>query len=215
MPSLNNVKDFVANRLNRPYDDMLKAEIAFAFINEISLLMRRSIDANGIDKTYLASFVVDMQKVTETDDIYVEGESNILRSINRIPAPIRYKTPIPFVFVGTADNKVTFGYSISYQNGFLKELPYIGTSTTYDYVNQYLYVRNNIKYDKVKIIAPYANYLLLVDSTVGSNGIKYTDDMELPYPEDLINACILSLLQGIFGNLDSKDKVEATHLDTQ
>lgn len=215
MPTLNQVKDFVADRLDRPFDDMLKAEVKFAFINEISLLMRRSIDANGLDKTYLATFNVELQLVTETDDTTFEGEHNILRSINKIPTPIRYKTPFPFVSVGTATNDVVFGYSPAHESGFIKELPYIGQCTTYDYINQYLYIRGNNKYKKVRITAPYANFSLIADNSVGGNGITYADDMELPYPEDLINAAILSLLQGVFSNLDAKDKIEATHLDNQ
>lgn len=215
MPSLNQIGSIFASRLNRPFDDQLKAEFKPLFINEISLLIRRSIDANGIDSMYIASFVVDLIKVDELDNIGDAGEYNILRSVNRIPIPIRYKTPVPFIFVGSRDNGLSFGYVNSYNKSFTKELPYIGSAITYTYVNGYLYIYNNTKLDKVRVTAPYASFNLITNNVTGSNGIPYDDDMELPYPEDLINTCIFNLLQGIFGGIDTKDKVEATHLDNQ
>lgn len=215
MPSLNQIGSIFASRLNRPFDDQLKAEFKPLFINEISLLIRRSIDANGIDAMYIASFVVDLIKVDALDNIGTTGEHNILRSINRIPIPIRYKTPVPFIYVGSVDNELPFGYINSHEANFTKHLPYIGSAITYTYPNGYIYVRNNIKLDKLRVTAPYASFNLITDNVTGSNGIPYDDDMELPYPEDLINTCILNLLQGIFGGIDTKDKVEATHLDNQ
>lgn len=215
MPSLNQVADFTASRLNRPFDEMLKAEIKFAFINEISLLIRRSIDANGIDKAYIASFTCDLIKVDSADDLGISVGYNILRSANKIPSPIRYKSPIPFIYVGNGDTRTPFGFVAEFEANYTKELPYIGNAITYTWRNGYIYIFNNIKLLHCRVIAPYSNFTLLKDNTSDSKGIYYTDDMELPYPEDLINAVILSLLQGLFGNLDVKDKVKATHLDNQ
>lgn len=215
MPSLNQIGSIFASRLNRPFDDQLKAEFKPLFINEISLLIRRSIDANGVDAMYIASFVVDLVKVDELDNIGDVGEHNVLRSANRIPLPIRYKTASPFIFVGTEDSSISFGYVVSYTTPFAKYLPYIGDNIIYDFTNQYIYIKNNIKLNKIRVTAPYASFNLITNNVTGSNGIPYDDDMELPYPEDLINTCILNLLQGIFGGIDTKDKVEATHLDNQ
>jgi len=215
MPSLNDIVTLVAGRLNRPFSEMLKAEIKPLFISELSLLLRRSIDANGIDAMYLASFSVELQEVDKTDVIGLNTGINILRSVNRIPAPIRYKSPIPFVSVTTLDNNRVLGYMRADQIVLMKELPNVGNSILYDYVNQYLYIYNTNKLSKVRITAPYINYESLIDENTGGHNTQYTDDMELPYPEDLLNAAILSLLQGILGNLDSKDKVVATHLDNE
>jgi len=215
MPSLKQISDLGASRLNRPYDEMLKAEIRALFPGEITLLLRRSIDANGLDKQYVASFTVDLIKVDSVDEIGIDTASNVLRSENKIPIPIRYKTPIPFIYVGDVKSNFPFGYVNEYEKDFVKDLPNIGNSITYTWKNQYLYIYNNTKLTKAKVIAAYSSFNLIKDNTTTSNGIFYTDDMELPYPQDLINAALLSLLQGILGNIDSKDKVKATHLDNE
>ena len=215
MPSLNQIASIFASRLDRPFDEMLKAEFKPLFISELSLLIRRSIDANGVDKSYIASFIVEMIKVDELDNIGTTGDFNIWRSKNKIPLPLRYKTPIPFMFVGSPNNEVSFGFTPKHEVKLVKNLPYIGNSIVYDFVNQYIYIYNTTKYENIRVIAPYASFDLITDNVTGSNGIYYTDDMELPYPSDLINTALLNLLQGIFGGIDSKDKVEATHLDNQ
>jgi hypothetical protein len=215
MPSLNQLVSLVAGRLNRPFDDMFKEELKPLVISEISMLLRRSIDANGIDSVYLAAFNVELQAVDFFDEIGVDSGSTILRSVNKIPTPIRYKTPVPFVYVGTAGGNKPFGYTKSYEQSFIKELPYVGNGITYDYINQYIYVYNNIKLTNVRIVAPYASFNLIKNNVTGSNGINYTDDMVLPYPDDVINTAISSLMQGVLGLSDSKDKVTATHLDNQ
>jgi hypothetical protein len=215
MPSLNQIVSIISSRLDRPFDDMLKAEVKPLFINELSLLVRRSIDANGIDSVYLASFDVELILIEGTDNLNLQSDYKVLRSVNRVPIPVRYKTPVPFVYVGTVNGENSFGYSKEHESKNNKELPFIGNQITYDFVNQYIFVRNNTKLNIARVIAPYVNFNLITDNSIGSNGINYTDDMELPYPADLINAAVLSLLQGILGGLDSKDRVVATHLDNQ
>lgn len=219
MPSINNIVQLVAGRLNRPFSEFLKAEIKPLFISELALLLRRSIDANGIDTQQLRGFTVALKEVPINDIIGITSNSKVLRSVNKIPIPIRYKTPTPFVSVSTLKTEtgtnIILGYVPSAQVEYVKELPYIGETMTYDYINEYLYVFNTNKISNVKIVAPIIDYSRIIDETNDGRNIPFDDDTELPYPQDLINTAILSLLQGILSNLDSKDKVTATHLDNE
>lgn len=223
MPSLNKVGSQIVSRLNKPFSTMLRDEVKDLFLSEIALLIRRTINKSGIDREYVASYVVELQLVDSGDNTIKVVGDNILRSVNRIPSPIRHDTPTPFIYVGKTDGSYGYGYLNNYHAPFAAYLPNIAEAITYDYVDGYLYVYNAIDETEdpptypteTKLIAPYADFRLLKDQQAGGRGISYDDDMELPYPQDLISTAINSVLQTLAADVDDNNSVKSTHKDTE
>lgn len=141
MATLNIIADEIGDALGRPFDWMFKARIKSIFRHEAYLIIKQSIDKDGMTDYFKTKFSVELSVVDNTDAIC--GTCDI-RSTNKIADPIRYRTDEPFTFVGNKDGTVIYIYTK------LTELPYADLTEVYAanpiryiYQNKYLYLKNN------------------------------------------------------------------------
>ena len=195
MATLNQLGARVANLLKQPFNLELQERIKDAFKNLRATRIRQSIERNGVDDILTQSYIVCVTKVDVTlDDCARKLGCNILRSSNKVAVPIRYKTDEPFTFVGT-DDGVTFIYSTLGAVLKMKYLPMIGNAIWYIYENGYIYLYGNTRIKEFRVQAIFSNPEQVINCCDSS---CYSDDMEFPLPEEMIESIIQELLQKEF-----------------
>ena len=210
MATLFGLETQVAEAFDRGTDLMFIERIKDLIINERAMLIHREVDKYGINDMYVQPYSPDLILVNASEISGFPSEKQFLRTQNKIPTPIRYQSDSPFVFVGTVDRRVVFRYTKPYIHDYLKYLKYIGLGIAYYYINNYIYIPNNIKLEKINVDAIYNS---LDVSVTDGTGICYFDDMEFPLSADQQNTVILSVMNLLRSGNDLKEKSTSTTRD--
>ena len=210
MATLKRLAHQVAESLDRGTDHILIERIKDLIINERSMLIHRELDKYGLNEMYIQPYHADLILVNASEVTGFVSDKQYLRTVNKIPTPIRFQGDVPFYFVGSIDRRIVFRYSKGYMVDFSKLLKYIGLNIEYSYINNYIYILNNIKLEKVLVDAPYNS--LDVTQTDGT-GICYQDDMEFPLAGDQLNTVILGVLNILRSGNDLREKATVTTRD--
>lgn len=197
MASLNQIAEQVAIPIGKQYDQPILTLIKDLIKQERATRLRQSIGKYGLDVGWSNRYTVELELADIADTCEVTVGCNILRTVNKIPRPVRYTTDVPFIYVGFVDGSQSFSYVPFYQRRHKGSKRYTKKSITYDYRNGYVYVYdaylNKLGYLAIDAIhenpdlVPYCN---------DGDGICYSDDMEFPCPADMIQSIKLSLLTG-------------------
>ena len=188
MATLAKLAQEVASSFDRGTDFIFIERIKELIINTRMMFIHREIDKYGVSERYIQGYVANLITVNASMDSTIDSKLTILRTENKIPAPIRYQTDVPFVFVGSLDRIVSFRYIKPYIMKHTRSLRLIGNGICYFYIDGYVYVYNNTKLERILIDAPYES--LDVTRDPDSTGICYVDDMEFPLAGDMLNAVI-------------------------
>lgn len=193
MATLNQLASKIANHLNKPFDHELKERIKDSYRFYRAERIRQSIEKSGIDDTLKVSYAVDLELVDIADDCVLTVGCSMLKSVNKVVKPIRYKTDEPFTFVGTLDG-IPFIYSDISSINYMKYLPNIGKAIYYYYENDYIIVKGNTKIERIRIQCVPSNIETMIDLCNSTNGC-WDDDMEYPLPDDLIESITTEILR--------------------
>ena len=197
MASLNQIAQEIADSFNRPFDIMFKERIKSIFKHERAKFIRQDIERNNLSKLYIQSFNINLIEVSTLDDC-ITTECFVLRSENKIPKPLSIKGDYIFKFVGSTDKNVIFTYLDREFLRFALKNKWTSGIIYYSYDNGYLYVYNNKLVRRIKLESVFENPEEAV--TICNNSIEncYTDDMEFPCPEHMINDIKNSMLKTLF-----------------
>lgn len=210
MATLKQLAVQVAHTFERGTDTIFIERIKFLIINERSMLIHREIDKYGVNEIYIQPYDADLMLVNASELVGYTSTKQLLRSVNKIPTPIRYQGDVPFVFVGSLDRRVSFRYTKGFMMDFTRYLRYIGANIEYFYTNNYLYIPNNIKLEKVRIEAPYNS----LDITVTDpTGICVFEDMEFPLAGDLLNTVMTGVINILRSGNDIREKAPTATRD--
>ena len=206
MPSLNQLAEQVAIKYNKQFDTPFNDFIKDLIKQARATLLRQSANKYGVDRGWTNRYVIELEAVDVADNCNVTVGCTTLRSINKIPTPVRFTTDIPFIYVGSVDGNIVFGHMPFYAVKNKKDRKYGSDKITYDWVNNYLYVYV-VGIPKLKWVAIEALHESpdLVPYCDDGGGICYTDDMEFPCPLDIVQTIKLSLMQGELSKLLSPD----------
>lgn len=206
MASLNQIAQEIADSFNKPFDIMFRERIKSVFKHERAKFIRQDIERNFNNKLYVQSYNINLIEVSTLDDC-ITTECFILRSENKIAKPIMIKGDHYFRFVGSTDKRVIFTYLDREYLSFAKHNKYTSGIIYYSYENGYLYVYNNKLVRRIKLEAAFENPEEAV--TICDNNIDncYTDDMEFPCPEHMINDIKNSILKTLIvtNNIDNQE----------
>jgi hypothetical protein len=97
---------------------------------------------------------------------------------------------------------------------FARSLRLIGSAICYFYTNQYVYIWNNTKLERILVEAPYEQLDVTKDND-DSTGLCYKDDMEFPLAGDMLNAVIEEVTRLIRTTQDAQPKNPITTRDIQ
>lgn len=196
MANLNEIADLVAGRLNDPLNEVLKEQIKFAVKYYRAFLIRRDITKNGMSNEFLQSIKVKLQRADKADSCIASLNCPILRSVNKIPNPIRLNSDEAFKFVGSVGRQKSFTYTRLEELPFTNYLEFNTDEIRYEWMNGYLYIFNNLKLKYAELVAPYANPNKVKDDC--DDIPCFNDDMEFPLGDDLLQTIITGLLSGEF-----------------
>lgn len=197
MASLNQLADHISNLINVPFSHELRERIKDSFRFLAASRIRQSVEKNGLDNQFVSSYISGLKQVDSFDTCFTSSGCTILRTINKVATPVRYKSDVPFSFVGTPDG-VPILYSRRSEIRYRKYLKYIGKSMSYTYDDGYIYVFGNTRIKQIKIQDIFLNPEEAV-TVCSTNSNCVTDDTEFPIPTDMIYSIIQEILKSEFG----------------
>lgn len=214
MATLKAIATEICDSLDRPYDGMFLERVMVLVRYTTAKLLRESVKKYGADRQFTLRYKADIERVSDDDMMYIDEDTPVYRTTNKIFTAIRDNEPIPFTYVGSKD-----GFPFTYRNralhNFASFLLLSGKGISYDVINNYLYIFNNSRVKEVHIEAIWENPIEIIKEIESG---KYTDkyveeEYSLPIPEDMIDRIKAILLSGELSITDDKDKVVATHID--
>ena len=191
MSSINQLVSEIAHVAQEPNNNALRVAIKREIIHARNELIRKSYNNHSItDKVLQQRFRLNLIDIPDgdlqgTDDLKLPV---IKRTVQKVPRPTRLPHNVPFHSVRTA------GVNIPHEIPFAKEasarfnnfLPGMCNLATYDYINEYIYIRLSPSNDIVNL----KNIVIETETIAGkktSNEFTIDDD-EFLLPEDLVGA---------------------------
>lgn len=194
-PSLNEIISLLADRVGQPFNvplqEQLKVIVGYKRANYTQQFLEQHPDQR---RFFWQSFTVDLERIPKGDcDELPALSCDVLRSKCKIPMPMRSSTTL-FDFVGTPDWSHAFGFA---NPEFLKIFGhnrYTKNATKVMYVNEYMYVFNDLSLKKLAVRGVFADpYSVNSCCSVGSTPC-ITDDSPYPMAQDILNAVIRDVL---------------------
>ena len=218
MATLKKIATQLIDALDRPFDEMFLRRVMDLIINERASLIRQEINKGDSAHYYTFPYEVELEMVNGLTENIIYGQS-ILRSVNKIPTPVRISSPEPFYQVmGTGGGPTLTFVAGATEYKFRKNLDKIGGAIVYMWRNNRIYILNNLKLEKVIALAAYESPYVYVEGydyneVASGNVIVCDEDMEFPMPIDLIANIKAKLLTGELSIIDDKDKIVPAHVD--
>lgn len=209
MATINQIANNIITTLGQPYSIPLRDRIKFIIRYHAPLYIRRDSQRNLISDTYLNTYETDLIKVDRLDNCDFDLGCDILRTENKIPTPTRFKGRLPFTYVGTLGGIKSFIYTKFYELDFTRFNEVTSNSIRYDYVNNYIYVFNNLKIKKIQLISAFTN---LEDYINTCNKSCDQDNQDYPVPLDIIKLITSDILNGEI-RLDSSTSKDVNIVD--
>jgi len=192
MASLNQYGEEIIESVGLPFDIPLFTRAKDLFKQARAERIRQSIERNGVDEIFVQKYIAKLIKVDNIDDCQVQSGCLIMRTENKIPKPIRYKSDSPFIFVGSPTANKEYLHVKGFTSKFVQHTRFVYKKITYEYIDEYLYLRGNKLIKRVRIDSPYESPELVMPDCNG--GICYTDDMEFPISADMANSIIKEII---------------------
>jgi hypothetical protein len=203
--NINQIVDTIADGFDKSLDVMFKERLKFCVKYYRATFIKQEIDKGNYHDLFQHFIVVPLKKVDIVDDCAIEMGCDVLRSVNKIPQPVRNKGAKSFPFVGSVNGTVRFE-QVSLENVRLKiASKYRQNRIYYDYRNEYLYVYNNLKLEFVGIKGVFADLDALREYQC-NDGACYTDYDTFPLPIDMIQRIITGLLTNELRIVSRDDK---------
>lgn len=196
MSSINQLVSEIAHSVNQADSVPVRRAIKLGIIHARNELIRKSYgNHNYTDKVLQQRVRLELINVPDGDieeakDLDI---TNIKRTKNKVPKPIRLTNNLPFHSVRTVgvESPVEICYVKEASSRFYKALPGFCPMITYDYINGYIYINTttntklkNINYIIVESVFEYPHII----NTETVEGIEQVNDDEFLLPEDLVGA---------------------------
>lgn len=217
MATLRTYATQIIDALSRPFDEMFLRRVMDLIINERAVIIRQELNKGDSSHYYTFPYEVDLELVDGGEENIIYGK-NILRSVNKIPTPIRRNDPEPFIQVSGIGGPTLTWISSATEYKYRCYMDKVSGGIVYTWKKNRLYILNNEKLEKVIAVAPYENPLVYIDGyntqdLLDGTAIVCDNDMEFPIPIDIIQNIKARLLSGELSIIDDKDKVIPTHVD--
>ena len=205
MGTLNQYASRIAHLVNQPNNHVLKERIKDMIKTMFANRIRQSVEKHGIDDILKLSYDLKLTYSVTVKENNTTTKYNGFKSSSKIATPIRIENDAPLLFVGTKEG-VPYQYVNS--NSFLKFIK-SGRQThspigCYLISNGELYVHlkdnSSSTTQDVTITAIFEN----PDEVLGILNSDDGQDVELPFPNDMLESIIQEILKVEF-NIYPKD----------
>lgn len=201
MSSINQLVSEIAHVAQEPNNNALRVAIKREIIHARNELIRKSYNNHSItDKVLQQRFRLSTIDIPDGDLQGTDGLKLpvIKRTVQKVPRPTRLPHNVPFHSVRTAgvNNPHEIPFAKEASARFNNFLPGMCNLATYDYINEYIYIRlspsNDIVNLKNIVIESVFEYphIIEIETLAGkkiSNEFTIDDD-EFLLPEDLVGA---------------------------
>ena len=191
MTTLNAIAENIAYKLGDQFNTTLQNSIKDTVLNYRAKFIRDDLDRNFLSDTHfsqtgiiqfkevnlLKEFNNDFSSIENIcDDIRAQDKYKILKSVERVPMPIRNKTSgtAAYAYIGSVTGRKRFVWTTLDKYYYFKELAYNDKTIYYAVINGYLYILNNLSKCDINQSLRIANVMI-------------KDVFE--DPRDLYNAC--------------------------
>ncbi len=200
MASIAQLVSEIAHSVKQPDSIPVRRAIKLGIIHARNELIRHSYsNHNYTDKVLQQRFKLTLKDVIDGDIFGTENLniSNIKRTINKVPRPVRLTNNLPFHSVRTVGvkNPIEIAFVKEASAKFYNELPGMCNIVTYDYINEYIYInipKNSNLHSLGTIIVesvfeyPHIIPIETVDGQINIDDINDNDEFLLP--EDMISS---------------------------
>lgn len=192
----------VATLIKQPFSIELQNRIVDSFKSLLATRIRQTFERNGIDNSLKLIYTANLEETTLPFDSRIK----CMRTVNKVVKPVRFINEAPYTFIGNG----TFAYLYTTterlrHNQFLFPIGYFGYILLQDRI--YIFSTkedNNIKLDKIQVESIfYSPEEILTMYTPENDGL----DIELPFPDDMINSITTELLKTEFGINNQDDNL--------
>jgi hypothetical protein len=182
----------VGQPFNVPLQEQLKVVVNYKRVNYTQQFLEKHPEQRSF---FQQSFVTDMEQVNpgDCDEIPVEITCDVMKSKCKIPQPIRSSTAL-FDFVGASDWTVGYGESMPEFVKYFKRNKYTPTLPKWMYMNEYLYLFNDLTIKKLAVRGVFADPYSVVPCCGTGSKPCITDDTPYPMSQDILNAIIRDTL---------------------
>lgn len=217
--TFNNIADQVALAFGKPTDKLFKARVIIAAKQEFANLLKQRYQKYTADDSIIQRYAVEVELASIGDSIY-NTENNVYRTVNQVYKPLRGRHYTPFLYVGNVGYTKSYIPCVPSAISTNRLLPYSGSSIYYFYRNNHIYINvpesSEVELSEVLIETIFEDMTLLLPfmtkEKVEAN-TTYNNDMELPYPMDIITTCI-DAIKGVFFNVvDTQPVIPNEHSD--
>lgn len=196
MATLNQIVYNIASAQEKETDLQFVERVRFSVIYYGSMFIRRDQERNKILPTKsLQPMVCEMDKVNATELPGVKVGGEIWRSKEPIPVPIRLKTRDAIDYVGSVDKSEPYSWISPREASLLTYSTFTQKLPRYYINNGYLYVLNAAP-KKVLLDGAWEDPTSLERFLKPDGTLAYSEDMEYPIPNDMIEGITKGLLGG-------------------
>ena len=202
MSTLNILGYRIAEAVGKPNDHATVERAKLAFKSAFATRIRQSVEKNGLDETLLLTIQIPIEKCNTN---YVNLTS--YKTTARIPKPMRVKNDAPFTTVSLLSEGIVEDNSIAYRLPL--EIPWMNKNKDSGFIKAYTYFPNSILvfikniFRNMNFSKDYTHISLTTIFENPEEIVSYftsgdTNDIELPYPEDITESIILEILKTEF-----------------
>lgn len=208
MSSINQLVSEIAHVAQEPNNHALRVAIKREIIHARNELIRKSFNNHSVtDKVLQQRFRLSLIDVPDGDLMldYKPKLPTVKRTLQKVPRPTRINHNIPFHSVRTAGvyNPIEIAFSKEATAMFNNYLPGMCNVATYDYINEYIYIRvaDSKEYNAINniVVESVFEYPQLIETETieGKKQINELtiDNDEFLLPEDLVGAVKDMVLQ--------------------
>lgn len=216
MASLNEIAVSIADKLGKPLDFLIIADIKFSIINYRALFIRQDYTKTGyVDPLHVQDLGCVQTEVTDSAECCtIESECPVVRTVEELPTPVRFKGLADFSFVGSINKYTRFSMIIPEEQEYIAYNKYTYNQPRYFYRNNRVYLLNvpegyiNIRgiFSDPRVAAKFKR--------CGSDEACYTDDDRFPCPEDMIVGITNGILTGELRMLREPENGEEVKADS-
>jgi hypothetical protein len=176
MTTLNEIAENIAFKMGEQFNYTLRESIKDTIINYRAKFIRDDSDRNVFNSTHFSQVLtIDFEEVSILDafgdiscitaicpDITEQLEYKVLRSKELIPIPVRLKTLniSPFIYLGSVDGKKGFIPTTLDSFYYVTDLKYNRKNVYYVYMDNRLYIINNLNQCDINETLKICNVLL-------------------------------------------------------
>ncbi len=243
MATLNIIADEIIGALQRPFDVQFRERVKSALRHTFAGLIRQQVQKYGNDDQFNTHFYLDLiPKPAGVCNPDGDDSETCWQSEFPLPRPIRTSSDVPFVFVGTADHRVSFIYTAPYEMKYANMTEvYVDKPARYYFNNNKDLIVCNIPelyacppevtpsgpipdppiedpcLDKlcIHVEGIFSPGVIGDGKWDGKDNVEFHDNMIIPMPDDLIQVAKDILLKGELAITDNKVAPELTHIDNE